>query len=712
MPRRSFMQDFLEGEEKPTSGPMSLAHLLQHQPNRRRPNSRPWRPMEPKDIDQDEVHNDGDVSDNEMSALTKDFGKCVLFGQATSICTPSNDWCAFPNDITKPLMPYPSRSVIERSLGSDRPADSDSVLAIASSRGSTNAYPLWDDNDETTDSGAHPATGVLGEYTKVFGKPLPDPIHLQTKPGAFDGEVVFIAHPNRDVYAHQWSQRAFMWENIGIYSHTRRRIEGSLATEVLQDIPFPENTVEYFKAAAEQRETRARLAPSQYRSSSPRPALTGVKRPDLGSVQTFGSLSSASSTFPTLGAQERTARRLESPTPSNVAQESLDDPFVDPQQYGAATRLRTWQRLDNGEGGSMDFGFQFPQKLNPQRGGAGSPTDNDPFYRQQKFIQLHRLENESVRPLPSYGAQHPGPSFYGQQRAIPLPGVSSTPSTQYFTSSSPELVQSQLRQPKAPIEAKRAAVDRVAVPQVPVMYAQRRPHVPPPGLTVANPNRVVSTLNAQAQPYVRPLPTPQTGPDPLPGAPQTLTYSDPDTVFPNRGPTHEVLSGLKQSKPPPPDFGGPFFRADTPTSTDPAESEKKLLGWFHDGQRPARQQDYANSLIQVASAAATLRTTKHPGVIGDAQVATPRRFDNTLLFVRLNETLQEYVDESTGIEERDYFTRAWKAPSLNIRDISAHGNDSFFDKSIALNTQSKGLATNATLGTSRAGPSSFRGSRY
>ena len=37
-----------------------------------------------------------------------------------------------------------------------------------------------------------------GRYTELFGK-LPDPIHLHEQLGEYDGQVLFIGHPNRDV---------------------------------------------------------------------------------------------------------------------------------------------------------------------------------------------------------------------------------------------------------------------------------------------------------------------------------------------------------------------------------------------------------------------------------------------------------------------------------------------------------------------------------
>ncbi|KAK4960827.1 hypothetical protein LTR66_012855, partial [Elasticomyces elasticus] len=115
-----------------------------------------------------------------------------------------------------------------------------------------------DDPEET----AKPAT-VAATYNKrhihdVFGNELPGPDFIQQNTGFKDRQVYFVQHPNGDVSAHQWSESAFVWTNIGQYSNIRKRIEGQLGSDRLRGETevqtLQQNTLHYFRAIAKQRE--------------------------------------------------------------------------------------------------------------------------------------------------------------------------------------------------------------------------------------------------------------------------------------------------------------------------------------------------------------------------------------------------------------------------------------------------------------------------
>lgn len=92
----------------------------------------------------------------------------------------------------------------------------------------------------------------------MFGCNLPDPVELQVRVGERDGELLFIQHPNRDVSAYEWDNEKYVWINIGLFSHTRKKIEGQLASERLRGQKIGQfeniNTLDYFHAIARQRE--------------------------------------------------------------------------------------------------------------------------------------------------------------------------------------------------------------------------------------------------------------------------------------------------------------------------------------------------------------------------------------------------------------------------------------------------------------------------
>lgn len=138
-------------------------------------------------------------------------------------------------------------------------------------------------------------------------------------------------------------------------------------------------------------------------------------------------------------------------------------------------------------------------------------------------------------------------------------------------------------------------------------------------------NSVVTSLDATVVPYamLKPIAT-------APGAPRStvgafnasaldLHHSDPDGLRKIR--IHEVTNNLSQQAPTPQNFKGPFFAETKPTTHDPTvalsvriSDEDKLVNWFHDGHRPARQKEYTKSLI---AAAATSGIGRRFGIVNE-----------------------------------------------------------------------------------------------
>jgi hypothetical protein len=543
-------------------------------------------------------------------------------------------------------------------------------------------------------------SGVVDEYARLFGKQLPDPIHLRTEIGTSDGEVIFIAHPNRDVSAHQWSQTSFQWVNIGLYSHNRRKIEGSLALERLRGPAMPYNTIEYFKAAAEQRQADYRTG---YRSDPRPPETTGaqhletLRRPTLSDVEHFASLSSASGSatdqLPTLSRLEtinKDSGEPATPPSHTVAGEALEDPFVTPAGAAQHTipKMFGYAQDNHGESGSMDFGYEFPAKAALQHSVVQSQQSQVFVQREQdrlaamrggNLAQVHAMSNvrdvgfreESLSSFGSYGRR---PTL---GRLAPMTTVvDPTPNLD-------EVAESIHRQ-----------TNSVTASGVHAMRGRNNELLPARGRTVANPNRVASTLNARAPPYTH-TPTPlsnQTGNEnESEGASVyaqptvNLKYSDPDSTRPPHA--QEIANGIAQKAPTPQNFKGPFFTDHMPTALNPVtslayqvEEEAKLRNWYHDGQRPARQQEFCRSIMATGNVNVKSRNQHHFGAIGESSAQVPSNYDNTPIFVRLYENLSKYADESRAGRGQDYFTHAWKPPLVYQRDLGPDGNDSFFQK--------------------------------
>ncbi|KAH7381662.1 hypothetical protein BKA66DRAFT_493590 [Pyrenochaeta sp. MPI-SDFR-AT-0127] len=230
--------------------------------------------------------------------------------------------------------------------------------------------------------------------------------------------------------------------------------------------------------------------------------------------------------------------------------------------------------------------------------------------------------------------------------------------------------------------------ERILIPEYTHHQPTARSLFPPPGLTVANPHRVISNIDTATLRHVSmqaPAPCSEDlGPEATIVNVNTtaLDFSDPDGQGQTQEP--EIANGLGQQPPTPQNFKGPFFEDSKPTSSDPTvslsiriDAEEKLSNWFRDGYRPARQLEYAKTLI---SAVAPTNPTQTFGVIGESfYVHKDNHYENTPPFVRLYEGLSEYIEEHRNGSGQSYFTRAWKAAPLQLRDVGMDGNNSYFN---------------------------------
>ncbi|KAF1934322.1 uncharacterized protein M421DRAFT_50772 [Didymella exigua CBS 183.55] len=399
----------------------------------------------------------------------------------------------------------------------------------------------------------------LGEACTTRGRifsNLPDPIRLSEQMGKFDGEVVFIGHPNRDISAHQWSSSSFQWVNIGRYSHSRGKVEGSLASDRLRGIDEPHDTVEYFKLAAENRQALI------LESSCPK--------------------NQNATTEPTLHAGVDLVERPQVPK----------DPSI-----------RTLRLIDQ------------------TQSEAGSTT--------------HALLTKDVLEDPFIAAADQLPSTASYQ---PYLDRSHTP---------------------AKVEESRLTTPCLSATAVP--YSQA-----PSGHGMLGTSKSsASTVNAGGV---------------------ALHYSDPDGL--RKTQQYEVANGLTQQVPTTQSFKGPFFTDSKPTTHDPTVSlsvhvseEEKLMNWYRDGHRPARQKEYTKTLI--AAAAASDKSRQVGAMGGVSTKLEDGAYANTGPFVRLYENLSEYVEEHRNGGGQSYFTRRWKAVDAQLREAGPEHSRSYFGKGIA-----------------------------
>ena len=532
--------------------------------------------------------------------------------------------------------------------------------------------PAIDGGDDISPTDTRPR--VVESYLRLFGQ-LPDIIRLHEQTGDFDGQVVFIGHPNRDVSAHQWFSASFQWINIGLWSHNRKKIEGSLASDQSMDSGHPSNTVEKFKRIAELRET----------------VVKQHGCPELDAKAEVTRLTNSDSALSNSRETSKPMLAAAIPACRTVTGEKLEDPFVSTNGIAQPVPMVAFNFHGATQVGSMDFTYEFPSKA------SGTNKENHQVYIQR---ERERLESLTIHSSP----HQESPSLlreveFGEEAATGFtPPDSRSRNDRHDTLSPMRDMHSLLRGGGRPVEGTQQmprpglpVEHRVAIPDFSATQISARNSIPK-GPTVANPYRGVSRLNAAATPYQMPTKAESSEDSSssvtaLNFAASTidpsLRFSDPDARRQDH--THPIANGFNKQAPTKQNWNGPFFADSMPTTHDPTASlsfrttnEQKLSNWYRDGQTVVRQQDYAKTLIMAATASHKARNW---GVIGEGSIRqqTFSKYENTHLFARLYENLSGYAEESRAGGSSNYFTRAWKAPAMHLRDLGPDGNNSFYE---------------------------------
>ncbi|KAL6712524.1 hypothetical protein ACN47E_000401 [Coniothyrium glycines] len=665
--------DELESSSMSHSG-TSLSGIVKFQPSRRKIDE-PWRPLQTIDMNQ----GTGDDADYVTKNVTSSLEDARLsYAQVESLRPPH-----VASQITS--------TVALQQL--DSPSDTLVHEVTADPQGDKHSSRILRGGQED-----------IVEH--VFGR-LPDPIRLHEQTGEFDGQVIFIGHPNRDVSAHQWSALSFQWVNIGRYAHSRAKVEGSLASDRLKGHDAPQDPLEFFQMAAKNREKRI-IKQEQIQAKadiSQKSCAEGVRKSALpedtnqqGQTPADFTYGRQSSEPPILSTTSATPGSIQ----TTVRRECLEDPFVvsaRPVSVGPTPVFPYVSKLVDSKG-SLDFGYEFPSKtVNPNvlsiikgnsaarysRFAPGKPDHNDAYHGEKARIHTPHIALRDVA--------------FGEEAASRV----LTPTTRVFMPSrAPTFVSPEhprdLRSGVTPIDMMvqtKLQTDLLhsgtELPNMGYTQLTARSLFPPPGLTVANPHRVVSKLNARAPSYgkIHMVPTLSETSElevtTINAREVALKFSDPDGIKQTKD--YEIANGLGQQQPTKQNFKGPFFTDSKPTTSDLTaplavrmDEEEQLRKWFHDDVRARRLQDYAHTLINSAVQGNKGQTLV--GMGGYQELQSGNTYENTSSFVRLEDSLLRYAEESRG-DKRSYFTRAWKTAPVHLRDMSADGNNSFFTKPVA-----------------------------
>ena len=220
---------------------------------------------------------------------------------------------------------------------------------------------------------------------QVFEACPPDSTWLSESFGEFEGQVVFILHPNGDIQAHQWGGKYLRWVNIGQYSYGRQRIEGLLERDKLRGQKIggglPPNTLQYFRAVAKQREEDylAMVAESPQARLTSHPGSLQTNERHLGAIGDFWTPNLACLAVSGVSSQGIPGFGYHgyATLPPGVRSSFADDPFVTPMigSPGGPTRLlpstTNFDYVTANQGLDTSRRPSVPQSYKPDEYGSG-----------------------------------------------------------------------------------------------------------------------------------------------------------------------------------------------------------------------------------------------------------------------------------------------------------------------------------------------------
>ncbi|KAF2021923.1 hypothetical protein BU24DRAFT_457842 [Aaosphaeria arxii CBS 175.79] len=665
MARRQDRGGLLKEEERPTSGPMSLAGFIRPEGGRRKNSNRIWRPFQLSDLgdeDSDDSSNDVEEIDVEKDPVAS----YKINRRSTNDSIRATAAPFHPKAFLTTLL-QASTTGKQKSEKPPRLLNPEAAPVVFAKK-STEAPGL-------TDAGRD----IKEEYIRVFGKPLPNPISLSGSLGEFDGQVKFIGHPNHDVSAHQWSAESYQWVNIGLYSHSRGRIEGSLASDRLQASLVRFNSVEYFKTVADLRQRPGQMRPqfenTQTASQPCSQKSTDHHRHSLFETPYFDSSSSSagpSQDSPSLNntTNQHAGSNYESTRADlgmiKIGSNLLEDPFVASKDDQFNTRTEMARTFYSSDISKSDWNTIFPTISAPRVAdttypalGSFAELEKQNFMRdEQRRIDAMRFNISSAGRasdhtwLNSTLSHNEAPQRQTTEGPFPLSGVQNS----HLPITRPT-VNSNLTVPDFFTHDHRTSVSKSQ---------------PTAGYTIANPHRNNSSnLNAKAAPYISKSALLESS-DEFAADIQALSnetakrngYSNLERPLPDAN----ILRGWPTSQ----NWNGPFFMGDTPDNCISPTPVSKIR---YD-ERGERLQ--AASAALMATAYAEMKYRRHQA--GTIPTNDGTRFEDTPVFVRLHDNLLPYVQENRSSRARDYFTSAWDSRNGFQMDGRRYGNDRFFSE--------------------------------
>ncbi|CAD0109785.1 unnamed protein product [Aureobasidium uvarum] len=571
------------------------------------------------------------------------------------------------------------------------------------------------------------------EINEVFGNDLPPLAYFQGNVGNREGQVGFAMHPNGDISAQQWSQSDYQWFNIGQFSNSRRRTEGTLASHRLKGEnelhSLLQHSLCYFRAVAKQHEASTMKLPFGLKELQAYMPKVSVNRP----ARKIAVTPSVTET-PTRSESEQ--RHPEKKYPARTP--SLG-PELEPWAQGYASRVRSRRKLSStpvtvpSSNLSLQRDFLPSTTLNTASTSAlsklpyGLTALNNLSFGTFHADRDHDAVNSTFFSpnLKAPASTQPGINEHSQYLSSFLPkSVPQTVTSQLHSSSANlnfstflEETQPQVSSPdQVPARSQRsftkACLDKIfdaatsrnmnanagnrtvlhdpfqsQSPTLPSMIKQDSEVKHHDNIWSSTPiGEATSSYIGEASSSTS---SEDVAFDPLVSEPEFAPKSKTMEIIDINLPRMTTEELAVYSRPSPQNFNGPFFMGspDVPSEASRKSHEQELHDWFYSGLTITERQNEHFEYIKAAhnQTSSITQPMVNPGPIGTPPASSvsggnrePEPFNEvtTRLFLSMHESLSQYTQGP--IEQRRGFLAPFCDPPEWCIDKSANGNNSFF----------------------------------
>ncbi|KEQ72375.1 hypothetical protein M436DRAFT_73345 [Aureobasidium namibiae CBS 147.97] len=558
------------------------------------------------------------------------------------------------------------------------------------------------------------------EINEVFGNNLPPLAYFQGNVGNKNGQVGFAIHPNRDISAQQWSQSGYQWYNIGQFSNSRRRTEGSLASHRLKGEnelhSLLQHSLCYFRAVAKQQEAASMDLPFGLKELQTYMPKVPIERAAPKVVVGPSAADTPTRSEPVHHLPEKRYR----------ARISSLGPKLEPWAQGYDSRARSKYEYSTAPVAPAPINFSMPREFIPSVAAASSMLNKTSSSPPHSLTTLNNLSfgafstdraygpnsNNSVLSNPEEPAStRPSTNEFSQYLSSFLPKVAPQTVTSQLQSSVPNLnfstflekTQPQTASPGQAAASTQRSFTKANLEKIFSAASSRNInngtstrtvlHDPFQSQSPSIPAMTKQESNVKHHDFTWSSTPIGEGTSSFVGQAASSTSSDDDVPFdprdsePDYAPDTRTMEIVDMnlphmtteelaiySRPSPQNFNGPFFMGspDVPSEASRKSHEQELHDWFYSGLSIAERQNEHLKYIKTAhnQKPSISQPVANPGPIGTPPVCSMSSKN------RESEPFNEYTQGP--LEQRRGYLAPFCDPPEWCIDKSANGNNSFF----------------------------------